>query len=95
MTEKNIFVCKPFLSLNISDFSLFFTEKLQPLLKKVSLSFPANLLLKLRSGQAPPPFKKFSRRFNSPPPPEESRGGESTLSHELHYKYDEHHSVQV
>ena len=30
MTENNIFVYKHFLSLNISDFSLFFMEKLQP-----------------------------------------------------------------
>ena len=30
MTRKNIFVHKHFLSLNISDFNLFFTQKLQP-----------------------------------------------------------------
>ena len=30
MTEKNIFVYKLLLSLNISDFGLFFKEKLQP-----------------------------------------------------------------
>ena len=35
MTEKNIFVYKLFLSLNISDFNIFFMWKLQPLpLKK-------------------------------------------------------------
>ena len=30
MAEKNIFVYKLFLSLNISDFGLFFEQKLQP-----------------------------------------------------------------
>ena len=30
MTEKNIFAYELFLSLNISDFSLFFMQKLQP-----------------------------------------------------------------
>ena len=30
MTEKNIFVYKVFLSLNILDFSLFFIKKLRP-----------------------------------------------------------------
>ena len=30
MAEKNIFVYKLFLSLNISDFGLFFKQKLQP-----------------------------------------------------------------
>ena len=36
MKEKNIFAYKHFLSLNISDFSLFFLWKLQPPLKKVT-----------------------------------------------------------
>ena len=34
MSEKNIFVYKLFLSLNSSDFSLFFMSKLQPRFKK-------------------------------------------------------------
>ena len=43
MTEKNIFAYELFLSLNISDFSLFFMQKLQPPpLKKVNLLFPSN-----------------------------------------------------
>ena len=33
MTNKDIFVYKLFLPLNISDFTLFFMEKLQPSLK--------------------------------------------------------------
>ena len=48
-TEKNIFVYKLFLSLNISDFSFFVCI--------ATPSFPANPLLKLRSCQAPPFLK--------------------------------------
>ena len=43
-TEKNIFAYKLFLSLNISDFNLFFMWKLQTPLKKVTPSFPATPL---------------------------------------------------
>ena len=43
MTEKNIFVYKLFLSLNISDFSLFsFCKNCNTPLRKVTSSFPAN-----------------------------------------------------
>ena len=38
MTENNIFVYKHFLSLNISDFRLFFMEKLQPPLSQTCLN---------------------------------------------------------
>ena len=56
MTEKNVFVYKLFLSLNISDFSLsFFLVKIATPLKKVTPSFPATTLSKLRSCQAPHP----------------------------------------
>ena len=51
-TEKNIFVYKLFLSLNISDFSFFVCKIATP-------SFPANPLLKLRSCQAPPFFENL------------------------------------
>ena len=44
MTEKNIFVYKPFLSLNISDFRGFFNVKIATLLRKVTPLFPSNLL---------------------------------------------------
>ena len=44
MTEQSVLVYKLFLSLNIPDFSLFFVEKLQPSLKKVTPLFPSNLL---------------------------------------------------
>ena len=65
MTEKNIFVYTLFLSLNTSDFSLFFCKIATPL-KKVTPSFPATFLSKLRSCQTPL-FWKFGRRFNPPP----------------------------
>ena len=45
MIEKNIFIYKLFL--NISDFSLFFMQKLNPLLKKVSPLVPCNPALKV------------------------------------------------
>ena len=63
MTEKNIFVCKTFLSLNISDFSLFFIQKLQPLPQKVTPSFPA-APSKNRDPVKPPPltFKIWQER---------------------------------
>ena len=41
MTEKHIFVYKLFLSLNISDFSLFLGNNCNPL-KKVTPLFPSN-----------------------------------------------------
>ena len=41
MTEKNIFVYKLLLLLNISDFNLFYVKVATPL-KKVTTSFPAN-----------------------------------------------------
>ena len=54
MTEKNIFDYELFLSLNISDFSLFFMQKLQPPEKgHPPPSFAANLLYKILSS---PPF---------------------------------------
>ena len=70
MTEKNIFVYISFLSLNISDFSLFFC-KTATTLKNLTPSFQATPLLKLRSYQAPP-FWKFGRRLNLCP---QQKGG--------------------
>ena len=58
MTDKNTFANKIFLSLNISDFHLFFMWQLHPLPpKKVTPSFPATSLQKLRSCQATPLLK--------------------------------------
>ena len=63
MTEKNIFVNKLFLSLNISDFSLFFLCK---------NCYPSK---KLSSCQVPP-FLKIWSEAQPPPPPPPSRKGE-------------------
>ena len=41
MTEENIFACKRFLWLNISDFNLFLCENCNHRLIKVTPSFPA------------------------------------------------------
>ena len=67
MTEKNIFLYKLFLWLSISDSSLFFCKNFTPpsFLKKVSLSFPAIPLSKLRPVK-PSPFWTCGRRFNPP-----------------------------
>ena len=43
MTDENIFVYKLLLSLNISDFNLFFYVKTAIAPKKVTLLFPSNL----------------------------------------------------
>ena len=62
MTEKNIFAHKLFLPLNIQIliFWFIFMWKLQPLhLNKVTPSFPANPLQKLRFCQAAPPFENL------------------------------------
>ena len=84
MTEKNIFVYKLFLSLNNSNFSLFFflfLVKLQSPLKKVTPSFPATPSQKLRSCQVPPPL--FENLVGGSTPPAERRG--CTLCTHLHY----------
>ena len=79
MTEKNIFVYKLFLSLRISDFSLFFMQKQQPP-KKCKPLFPSNPPLKIEILSALPPlFWKFGRRLN--PHPAEREG--CTLCHPL------------
>ena len=78
MTEKNIFAYKLFLSLNISDFNLFFMWKLQPSVKKshpplsqqppskswgpVKLPFFENLV----AGSIPPPAERGDARCKFP-----------------------------
>ena len=63
MTEKNIFVYKLFLLLNISDFILFFMYKLQPPEKSHPL-FPINPPLKIEIlSTPPPPFLKIAERW--------------------------------
>ena len=63
---------------------------MQPLLKKVTPSFPANS----KNGQNPLLLKRLVRSSNPLP---QKKGGVRgcTLSHNLHLKYDEHHPVQV
>ena len=70
MTEKNIFAYKLFLSLDISDFNLFFMWKLDPSEKSHPL-FPSNPLLRVEFLLSPP-FWKFGWRFN---PPQQKGGG--------------------
>ena len=62
MTEKNIVDYKLFLSLNISDFRVFFYENCN-LLKKITTFFPNNPPLKIEV-LSNPLFWKFGRRFN-------------------------------
>ena len=47
MTEKDIFVYKLFLSLNISDFNLLLCESCNHPPEKVTILFPSNLPLKV------------------------------------------------
>ena len=51
--REKYFCFEFFLSLNISDFSLFFMKSLQSPLKKVTPLFPRKPLSKLQSRQAP------------------------------------------
>ena len=75
MTVKNIFVYKLFLSLNVSNFSLFLCKNCNSPDKGHSLlSQEPPLKMEILSTLRPPLFfLKFGRRFNSPPAAE--RGG--------------------
>ena len=74
MTEKNIFAYKLFLSLNISDFSLFFMWKLQPVLKKIT---PPSLSQQPPSKSWAPVKPTFLKIWleAQPPPSPAKRGG--------------------
>ena len=67
-----------FLSLNISDFSLFFMKSLQSPLKKVTPLFPRKPLSKLQSRQAPL-FENLvgdsTPPTPPPPPPAQQKNG--------------------
>ena len=63
------------MSINISDFSLFFVKKLQHPLKKVTPFYPATPSQNWDPAQSPPPFQKFGRRLNPPPPPHPAEKG--------------------
>ena len=79
MTEKNIFVYKLFLSLNISDFSFFY----------VKLQSPWKNLPPLFSQQLPSQSWGPAKPFPPPPPPFENFVGGSTLQQKgvcAHYR---------
>ena len=63
------------LSLNIPDSSLFFVEKLQPPLKKVTPLFPSNPPLKTEDLSSPSPLFENLIRGSPPPLPPLSRKG--------------------
>ena len=79
MTEKKIFVYKLFLSLNISDFSLFLGKNCNPPGKKVTPSFSATPSKNWDPVNPPPPFLENLVRGSTPPhppsPPSPERGG--------------------
>ena len=80
MTGKNIFADQLFLSLNISDFNLFFMWKLQPLPKKSHPPLSQQPPLKVEFLPSPsPPFWKFSWRFNPSSPFPCKKGGGQTM----------------
>ena len=68
MTEKNIFVYKLFLSLNILDFSLFFCRNCKPPLEK---SHPMHTM------DSPNGFVAIMSKTASPPQPEQFSRGSS------------------
>ena len=78
ITGKNIFVYKLFLSLNISDFSLFFCKNCNPL-KKITPSFPATPPSQSWGPVKPPP--------PLPPQPFKNLVGRSTPSLPLSRKW--------
>ena len=66
MTEKNIFVYKLFLSVNISDFTFF--VKIETPLKKVTPSFLATPSQSWGPFKPPPPiFENLVQGLTSPP----------------------------
>ena len=82
MTEKNIFAYKLFLTLNISDFSLFFMWQLQPLPEKSHPPLSQQPPLKVEALSSSPPFLKIWLEAH-PPPPAERGGG----AHYVHLVY--------
>ena len=77
MTEKNIFVYKRFLSLGISDFSLFSMLKLQPHPEKSHPSLSQQPPSKNWGPVKPHPFLKIELEVQASPP-RHQKGG-STL----------------
>ena len=75
MTEKNIFVHKLFLLLNISDFTLFFMQKLQLPPKKSHPLFFSNPTLKIEILSIPTLFQNLVRGLTPLPSPAERGAG--------------------
>ena len=76
MTEKKIFVCKLFLSLNISDFRFYFifyvkttTPNPPHPLKKITSLFPTSSPLKINVMSSPPLFENLVGGSTPLPPP--------------------------
>ena len=71
------------MSLNISDFNIFFVWKLQPLLKKVTPLFPSNPPLKVEVLSSIPFLKIWleAQPPTTPPPPAENGKGGSHYGH--------------
>ena len=82
-TDKNIFVYKLLLSLNILNFSLFFKVKTGTLLKKLPRSFPATVL-KIESLSSPP-IKPLCWGLN---PQAEMGGMHIMVTNAIQEKYD-------
>ena len=86
ITERNIFACKLFLSLNISDFIFYVKIANLPCpLKKVTLLLPSNPLLKVEVLSSPAIFENLVGGSIAPPPlPAERReGGVHSMSYAL------------
>ena len=80
MTEKSIFAYKLFLTLNISDFSLFFMWQLQPLPEKSHSPLSQQPPLKVEVLSSPPPlFENLVGGSLPPSPTPAERGGGWTL----------------
>ena len=93
MTKKNSLPYELFLSLNMSDFNLFFTWKLQqpsPFPEKSYALFSCNPPLKAEIlSSPPPPFWKFGwRQFNSPFPHKKTNQEKPRLNWETRFISD-------
>ena len=75
ITERNIFACKLFLSLNISDFIFYVKIANLPCpLKKVTLLLPSNPLLKVEVLSSPAIFENLVGGSIAPPPRQQKGG---------------------
>ena len=84
MIEKNIFVCKLFLSLNIPDFILFFVKTATSSPEKSHPLFPSNLPLKIEILSSHPFLKIWSEVQPSSQQKGVGGGGGFTLCNHYH-----------